>query len=152
MDNYCSTCRHVRTAMRLGCVSEVTGADELFCGLHPPQVGDATIRQETVYNTPPGILPEPHYKTFRAEPVCLPRCNDGKGYRGMACWKPDDDTVLFALTLKELEALKALIELRCELLRVAPAGTAESLDLSTLIERVNGGLGFLRERLAGRSR
>lgn len=149
MGNYCSTCKHVRTAEELGVVSPVTEANELFCGLHPPQTGYQVVRRPAEL-TIDGNVESPQWDTYDDQPIRLPPCNEGKGYRGMACWTPDDGTVLFALTLAELEALNRLIEWRGELMRAAPSGAMAPIDLGTIVERVQGGLGYLRERAASR--
>lgn len=125
MDNYCKDCKHVRTAEELGVVSERTKAGELFCGKHPPQLVDV-------------------------EPVCLLPFNDGRGYRNMACFEPDDAVFSMLLVEEEAEALAALFEWRADLIRRAAAAGAPKgasvIDLGSLGEKVNGALGYMRER------
>jgi len=110
MPNFCKTCKHVRTAEELGVVSPVTAADELFCGLHPPQVGSQSVRQPS-QPIPGGDIQSLQWDVYDDQPMRLPPCNDGQGYRNMACWTAKDKNQYTALyyTVDQLEALYALM-------------------------------------------
>ena len=106
MPNFCKTCKHVRTAEELGVTSALTTADELFCGLHPPQSGEQAIQNPNWDG-----LPDTKWIRHTNEPICLPPCNDGQGYRNMACWTAKDKSSYVTLhyTVDELEALYTLM-------------------------------------------
>jgi hypothetical protein len=106
MLHFCKTCTHVRTAEELGVVSPITAADELFCGLHPPQAGEQSVKNQNWDG-----LPDTQWIRYKNEPICLPPCNDGQGYRNMACWTTKDKNryATLAYTADELEMLYELM-------------------------------------------
>ena len=128
MDNYCKTCKHVRTAEELGVASPVTPADELFCGKHPPQIVDV-------------------------EPVWLPLCNDEQGYRNMSCWEAVDGRVTLSFDEDELAALveaferKRMWEEKC----YHDGCPCSLLRMEYTIAQVRHALLRLRERAVGGS-
>ena len=96
----------MRTAEELGVVSPVTKTEEMFCGKHPPQVGSQSVKRQVPISH--GFIEQ--WDTYTDQPMCLPPCNDGQGYRNMSCWSAkDENTRELFFDVKELGILYELM-------------------------------------------